>query len=168
MRERSGPSPSTPAGSARPAGRRLDRTALLLAALAMGLAACPERSDRTTAAPATEGGPGRILYLTYCQGCHGLAGRGDGPGAASLRTPPADLTRLFERYGTPLDRERLAEYIDGRRLTGPHNPREMPVWGREFFEDAPAFGPEVVEDERRHLIEVLSAYLETLQAERQL
>lgn len=148
--------------------RKLERTALLLAGLAVGLAACPERTERTAGVAAGEGGPGRILYLTYCQGCHGLAGRGDGPAAASLRTPPADLTRLWERYGIPLDRERLAEYIDGRRLLGPHGPREMPVWGREFFEDAPPIKPELVEDEKRHLIEVLSAYLETLQTERQL
>jgi mono/diheme cytochrome c family protein len=150
------------------AGRSLASTALLLAGLGPGLAACPERADHAAAAPAPEGGPGRILYLTYCQGCHGLAGRGDGPAAASLRTPPTDLTRLWERYGTPLDRDRLAEYIDGRRLIGPHGPREMPVWGREFFADAPPGQPEVVEDERRHLIAVLAAYLETLQTERQL
>jgi mono/diheme cytochrome c family protein len=150
------------------ASRRLERTALVLAGLAVGLAACPERSDRAAGAPAPEGGPGRILYLTYCQGCHGFAGRGDGPAAASLRTPPPDLTRLWERYGTPLDRERLAGYIDGRRLLVPHGRREMPVWGHEFFEDAPPIEPGVVEDEKRHLIAVLSAYLETLQTERQL
>jgi hypothetical protein len=44
----------------------------------------------------------------------------------------------------------------------------MPVWGREFFADAPSIKPELIEDEKRHLIEVLSAYLETLQTERQL
>jgi len=152
----------------RRAWRRLERTALLLAGLAVGLAACPERTIRTAGVPVGEGGPGRILYLTYCQGCHGVAGRGDGPAAASLRTPPADLSLLWQRYGTPLDRERLAEYIDGRRLIGPHGGREMPVWGREFFEDAPSLEPDLVEDEKRHLIEVLSAYLETLQTERQL
>jgi hypothetical protein len=77
-----------------------------LACLVAGLAACAERTDRTAAVSTGEGGPGRILYLTYCQGCHGLGGRGDGPAAASLRTPPPDLTRLWQRYGTPLDRER--------------------------------------------------------------
>ena len=140
----------------------------MLIGLVVGLAACSERSDRTAGIPAGESGPGRILYLTYCQGCHGPAGRGDGPAAASLRTPPADLTRLWEHYGTPLDRERLAEYIDGRRLIGFHRSEEMPVWGQEFFEDAPPLKPDLVEDEKRHLIEVLSAYLETLQTERQL
>jgi len=147
----------------------MERKTLLLAGIAVGLAACPQRADRTAGVPAAEGGPGRILYLTYCQGCHGLAGRGDGPAATSLRTPPADLTRLWERYGTPLDRERLAAYIDGRRLMGSHGREEMPVWGREFFGDAPPLVERnVVEDEKRHLIDVLSAYLETLQTKRQL
>jgi mono/diheme cytochrome c family protein len=146
--------------------------AVVLAGLVVGLAACPEpaepeRADRTAAAPAGEGGPGRILYITYCQSCHGLAGRGDGPAAASLRTPPPDLTLLWKRYGTPLDRERLVEYIDGRWLVDAHGRGEMIVWGREFFEDAPSTTPNL-EGTKRHLIQVLAGYLETLQTERPL
>jgi hypothetical protein len=95
------------------------------------------------------------------------AQRGDGPVAGSLRAPPPDLTRLWEHYGTPLDRERLVEYIDGRWLVGAHGPREMPVWGREFFEDAPPMTPNL-EGVKRHLVEVLARYLETLQTERRL
>ena len=65
-----------PAGAR--ARRRVRGTALLLA-LASFIAACSERPDRAVSAPASESGPGRILYLTHCQGCHGLEGRGDGP-----------------------------------------------------------------------------------------
>jgi mono/diheme cytochrome c family protein len=126
------------------AGRRVRGAALVLAVASL-VAASPQRADRTATAPASEGGPGRILYLTDCQGCHGLDGRGDGPAAASLRTPPADLTRLWQRYGTPLDRERLRAYVDGRGLLEVHGPREMPVWGDEFFEDAPPLAPNLVE-----------------------
>ena len=144
------------------------RRSVRVSVLVVGLAACSERGDRAVTAPAGEGGPGRILYLTYCQGCHGPGGRGDGPAAASLRTPPADLTLLWKRYGTPLDRERLTEYVDGRRLIGAHGLRDMPIWGREFFEDAPPMAPDLVEDEKRHLIEVLVRYLETIQTERRL
>ena len=149
--------------------RRLERAGLAvgLAGLVVGLAACPERTDRATVSLAGEGGPGRILYLTYCQSCHGVAGRGDGPAAASLRATPPDLTRLWEHYGTPLDRERLVEYVDGRWLIGVHGPRKMPVWGREFFEDAPPTTHNL-ETTKRHLIDVLVGYLETLQTERQL
>ncbi len=35
---------------------------------------------------------GKALYQAYCISCHGPQGRGDGPAAASLPVPPADLT----------------------------------------------------------------------------
>ena len=38
--------------------------------------------------------PGAEDYATYCAGCHGIEGRGDGGVAASLGRKPADLTRL--------------------------------------------------------------------------
>ncbi len=34
---------------------------------------------------------GRVVYEQMCQTCHGVEGRGDGPGAADLYPPPADL-----------------------------------------------------------------------------
>ncbi len=157
-------------GSSRSARPELRGRALIsgLAALLLGLAACADRAEQPAApAPTTAVGPGRILYLTYCQSCHGLAGRGDGPVAAWLRQPPPDLTRLWERYGTPLDRERLAEYIDGRWLVDVHGTREMPLWGSEFFVDAPPMAPSL-EGDKRHLLRVLAEYLETLQTERPL
>ena len=40
---------------------------------------------------------GKALYLTYCASCHGAAGAGDGPLAASLAKPPSDLRRLAQR-----------------------------------------------------------------------
>jgi mono/diheme cytochrome c family protein len=131
--------------------------------IAAMLAAC-DAWDRHFAAQAAVNSPGRILYLTYCESCHGLGGAGDGPAASSLRTPPADLTRLWKRYGTPLDRQRLAGYIDGRQLMYSHGRGEMPIWGDEFFADAPPATPNL-EATRRRLIEVLVEYLETLQTE---
>lgn len=115
-------------------------------------------------AQADPGSLGQVLYLTYCQSCHGERGVGDGPAARSLRTPPADLTRLWQRYGTPLDRERLARYIDGRLLASFHGEREMPIWGEEFFADAPPGTPRI-ETARHHLIDVLIGFLESLQSE---
>ncbi len=38
---------------------------------------------------------GEALYRQHCQACHGTEGRGDGPVAAGLSHPPADLTRHF-------------------------------------------------------------------------
>ena len=34
---------------------------------------------------------GQVVYERYCQSCHGINGHGDGPGAAGLEPPPADL-----------------------------------------------------------------------------
>lgn len=141
-------------------GQKLRRLGLA-AAVALA-AACSEGGSARRAD--VQGGPGRILYLTYCESCHGMDGRGTGSMARWLRTPPADLTRLSERYGTPLDRARLAEYIDGRRLVTAHGVREMPIWGEEFFEDAPPGTPSL-EATRSRVIEVLVDYLQTLQAE---
>lgn len=117
--------------------------------------------------PASAQGPspgaaaGRVLYLSYCASCHGVGGEGNGPVADSLRQPPADLTRLAERYGTPLPRQELAAFIDGRREVAAHGPREMPVWGRRFVDesfDAP--NPERVAEEA---IQRLLDFLATIQ-----
>ncbi len=81
--------------------------------------------------PLLESGAG--LYMRYCASCHGVAARGDGPAAAALRTPPADLTRLAERYGQPLPMERLAAFVDGRAAVRAHGSREMPVWGEALY-----------------------------------
>jgi len=41
---------------------------------------------------AQAGVEGRRLYLTYCSGCHGESGKGDGPAARSLPVKPANHT----------------------------------------------------------------------------
>jgi mono/diheme cytochrome c family protein len=79
---------------------------------------------------------GHMLFETYCASCHGSGGKGDGPVAPVLMTPPADLTRLSERYGNPLRRDEIAAFIDGRRDVAAHGPREMPVWGERFVEES--------------------------------
>ena len=35
---------------------------------------------------------GKDLYAKHCGGCHGPAGKGDGPAAAALNPKPTDLT----------------------------------------------------------------------------
>lgn len=60
---------------------------LTLAVVAVSATAACQQTDRRDAVPS-----GRALYLTNCASCHGETGRGDGPRAATLRRPPADLT----------------------------------------------------------------------------
>ncbi len=39
---------------------------------------------------AQEKAEGKKIYLTYCSGCHGESGKGDGPAARSLPVKPAN------------------------------------------------------------------------------
>ena len=94
---------------------------------AMGALSACERSDPPQAPQA-----GRILYERHCGACHGAEGKGDGPVAASLQTPPADLTRIAERNRGTFDESAVMTVIDGRRLLSAHGTREMPVWGAVF------------------------------------
>ena len=77
---------------------------------------------------------GRDTFLRYCASCHGPEGRGNGPLAASLTKPPADLTQLAEKNGGRFDEHAVLEVIDGRRKLAAHGTRDMPVWGAVFEE----------------------------------
>jgi mono/diheme cytochrome c family protein len=78
---------------------------------------------------------GREVYLRHCASCHGDAGKGDGPVAASLRRPPSDLTTIAQRGGGRFDEVRVMQVIDGRSLVAEHGTRAMPVWGIVFEEE---------------------------------
>lgn len=49
------------------------------------------------------------LYAQRCVGCHGPAGRGDGPGASSLPVRVPDFRETVERKSTPQIRKAIAE-----------------------------------------------------------
>ena len=77
---------------------------------------------------------GQQYFVRYCSACHGMTGHGDGPAAAALRTPPADLTRIAQRRGGYFPVAEIAAYIDGRTVIPAHGSREMPIWGERFGE----------------------------------
>ena len=104
---------------------------------------------------------GQQYFVRYCSACHGMTGRGDGPAAPALRTPPADLTRLAQRRGGHFPVAEIAAFIDGRTVVPAHGSREMPVWGERFGEmgGGGSVGEEVV---RGNLL-VLIEYLQSIQ-----
>jgi mono/diheme cytochrome c family protein len=102
------------------------RVALLL----VGLACLPACGRDASVAQ-----DGRDTFLRYCASCHGPAGRGDGPLAASLTRPPADLSQLARKNGGRYDPSSVMETIDGRRQIAAHGSRDMPVWGAIFEEE---------------------------------
>lgn len=143
---------------------------LALAILAStGCGGLPKRPGSAPPTPAPGLAPvdpvstGAGLYAQYCASCHGVAARGDGPAAASLRTPPSDLTSLSARWGSPLDEQAtLAAFIDGRDAPRAHGAPDMPVWGERLYAGERIESP-AREAARRGTILLILEYLDTLQ-----
>ncbi len=108
------------------------RTALagILLALGAGVLVWTLRPSGEVAVPAAAGPPdGRTLYAAHCAECHGKDGKGDGPGAALLRTPLPDFTNAAAMQ--QVDDNFLAEIIKkGGSQFGRSN--AMPAWGMKF------------------------------------
>jgi mono/diheme cytochrome c family protein len=156
-------------GLPRPAARGLLRGAKSTLRLS---AAAPGRSARVAAAgaallmlgalacrEASRPELGAAQYREYCASCHGAIAPG---GAVTGRKPDApDLTALAARFGSPLRRDELAAFIDGRRDVLAHGTRDMPVWGARLYESYPQTpGTEAV---RGGTVELLVDYLESVQ-----
>lgn len=70
---------------------------------------------------------GRADFDALCASCHGTGGTGDGPAAAGLATPPADLTRIAARNGGVFDYAAVMSHIDG--YTRGTDGQTMPEFG---------------------------------------
>lgn len=55
----------------------------------------------------------RADYAMFCAGCHGPAGRGDGPAGRALARAPADLTTIAARNGGTFPRIDVMSKIHG-------------------------------------------------------
>ena len=78
------------------------------------------------AARGQEQSEGKRLYQTYCIGCHGASGKGDGPAGKTLPIRPADHT----------DSRKMGEYSDDHLFTviakggaSVGKSPNMPAWG---------------------------------------
>ncbi len=103
------------------------------------------------------------LFDRKCAECHGGTD-GEGPRfVEGFGAKAPDLRRLGFKYGTPLPKEKLAAFIDGRQEVAAHGSREMPVWGEELYANFPE--QESVEDVRAGTISMLVDYLESIQVD---
>lgn len=115
-----------------------------------------------TAQTLTSGVGGADQYRMYCASCHGTTGRGDGPIAASLRPPPADLTLIAARNGGQYPEELVYQIIDGRKPMKGHGRSEMPAWGDAFSRS----GDDASEERIKMRIDALVKWVATLQQPR--
>jgi mono/diheme cytochrome c family protein len=106
---------------------------------------------------------GIVEYEVACMPCHGIDGRGDGRLAKTLKTPPADLTRIARSNQGKFPSARIAEIIDGRALVAAHGKREMPVWGDRYGVAIRGESSAAVEKRVRAQIDALIDYLKSIQ-----
>lgn len=81
---------------------------------------------------------GRRLFVSYCQLCHGVGGKGDGPLAKAMKIEPADLTTTVRSRSDTILRKIITG--EGRQtITGRdrHNllSEAMPEWKDVFSEE---------------------------------
>jgi len=82
--------------------------------------------EPAAATPAPADANGAALYRTWCAGCHGITGRGDGPNAKALPVPPARHADAATMSQRPDDT--LYDTIDGGGAIMNRSAR-MPAFG---------------------------------------
>jgi mono/diheme cytochrome c family protein len=137
-------------------------TALIL--LTCAVMAQDKTSDQSNTViqhvPITSTSPvsGKEMYTAYCAVCHGSDGKGNGPAASALKTPPADLTQLSKNNGGKYPALKVTSAIRGTNDLPAHGSKEMPVWGELFW--SMSRGHEAQVQQR---VANLTHYVETLQ-----
>ena len=99
---------------------------------------------------------GQELFSLYCVACHGLSGRGKGPVAPALKTPPPDLTLLSKNHDGEFPRSSVIQFITGDTAIAAHGTREMPVWGAIFRSQGGTYT-------ERAKTQALTDYIESIQ-----
>jgi len=111
-------------------------------------------------APRTPATSGKQMFEAYCATCHGKGGKGDGPVAAALKVPPADLTGLTKRNNGKFPWLQVTKTITGPAGTPAHGSGEMPVWGPVFMSMSHQHESEV-----RLRVANLTDYIKSIQQE---
>ena len=81
----------------------------------------------------TAANSGKEMYAAYCASCHGKDGKGGGPVAPALKTPPADLTVLARKHAGKFPSIQVYRAITGEAGISAHGSKEMPIWGPVFM-----------------------------------
>jgi mono/diheme cytochrome c family protein len=104
---------------------------LLLAVLLIAAtASAPPGAAQTPAGKAAVSG--QAIYEDYCAVCHGRDGKGDGPAARALKTPPIDLTQVSHNHSGKFPDADIKKIVLGLDMMPSHGTEAMPVWGKVF------------------------------------
>lgn len=109
-------------------------------------------------ASVTSAASGKQMFKAYCASCHGEDAKGDGPAAAALKQPPADLTALAKANGGKYPAMKVTSVLRGQSTLAAHGSQEMPVWGAVFWKMSGGHETEV-----QQRIANLNRYIESLQ-----
>jgi len=139
------------------ARQRIATISLQSRSATLAIALIASASVWTCAQAVAENVVGKTEYLQACASCHGNDGKGGGPVATELKTPPPDLTLLAKSNGGVLPSKVLHDIIDGRRTLRAHGTYEMPVWGNIFSQNSSNNSQKRIED--------ISEYLKAIQAQ---
>lgn len=102
---------------------------------------------------------GKEMFDSYCAVCHGKDGKGNGPAATAMKTPPTDLTLLAKKEGGKYPAAHVAAVIRGQATTPSHGSQDMPVWGPLFSSISQGHDAQV-----QQRVANLVEYIGTLQA----
>lgn len=133
----------------------------ILSAIAVGQATPAQSAPQLKHVPITNApsNSGKEMFKSYCAVCHGVDGKGNGPAATAMKTPPTDLTALAKNAGGQYPGSHVAAVIRGQAITPSHGSQDMPVWGPLFSSISQGHESQV-----QQRITNLVNYLETLQA----
>ena len=99
------------------------------------------------------------MFSSYCAVCHGKDGKGNGPAASAMKTPPSDLTALAQKNGGKYPSAHVAAVIGGQETNPAHGSKDMPMWGQLFSSISEGHEAQV-----QQRIANLVKYIESLQA----
>jgi len=133
----------------------------MLFAVAIAQQAAPSQGKVVKHVPIrnTPSNSGNEMYNNYCAVCHGTDGKGGGPAAAALKTPPTDLTVLAKNNNGKYPGAHVSAVIRGQAVTTAHGSKDMPIWGPLFSSISQGHEAQV-----QQRIANLVTYIETLQA----
>lgn len=118
----------------------------------------PETNKVVIPVTKTAATSGKQMYTSYCAPCHGSDGKGVGPAAQALKTPPTDLTLLSKNNGGKFPGQHIVTVLEFGSELPSHGSAQMPVWG-------PILGKMNVANpqDKQMRISNLSRYLESIQ-----